>query len=104
MKKIVISLLFFFYGLFISQLLNADEDEKIYVASEQIEIEDNCIVILLDGADIPVSALRHDNDGLYFLRSEISLLTSPRSWICRNCGYDNNFWRERCVDCNHRRQ
>lgn len=104
MKKIAIIFLFFMSGFLSGKLLSDEPNEKIYISPDQVAIDSHSIAILMDEDTIPVLAIRHDDQGLYFLKSEIFLIRSPQSWICRNCGYDNDFWRERCLDCDHRRQ
>jgi hypothetical protein len=74
--------------------------ERIYINAEQVSIEHDGIFVWHEEAIISVTNLNYDQNGLYFNVAEMEL---PKAWICRVSGRDNNFWNDRCLDCNHRK-
>jgi len=103
MRKVFFLLFIFIAGFLTSSFLTAESPEKIYVSSSEIILKEEGVFFLDRDSIIPVSQIGFDEEGLYVC-PEISLLESPQMWICRMCGYDNDFWRQRCVDCQHLRQ
>lgn len=82
------------------------ENRKIYLAPQDICINEEGIFIALQGDLVNVTTLFSDESGIYVLDSSAPHIRNWRTWKCRHCGWVNSFLDNRCQnpDCPTRKK
>jgi len=95
MQKVYLVFLVLALGYSVSALA----EDRLYVNSEDVVIDQNGIFVNFEGDVISVNTVSHDEQGLYLKFSEIKKLNDLKSWICKRCYNPNIPWRDECYRC-----
>ena len=68
----------FFFSTSLDTLL-ANDQMKLYVAQEAIELQNNAIIIKIEQGLLPVTAIHIDQDGYFVLENEIFFPEAPEN-------------------------